>query len=387
MFAALTPEILFSYVLDQTWDCVLAILLFFVLMYELYFLLRYLRKGAQVSLVGPVDNLPGVSVVVCARNEEENLQDYLHNLLSQDYPCFEVIVVDDGSEDKTRMILEQYARQCENLYHTFVPLGARVVSTKKLALTIGIKAAHYDYMLLTDADCRPESKTWIREMMAGFADSETEVVLGFSPYFESGGVLNSLIGYDTLWNGLLYMGMARAGHPYMGVGRNLAYRRDTFFAHNGFQGLLGERAGDDDLFVNKVANARNTKVVCNRNALAWSVPKKNWHEWMQQKRRHLSVSPSYRTASKLRIGMEPLVRGMMYVLLILSIVYGGYFVWMALGALLLRYVLQWAILNLAARRLGLRSIGLEFVAYDIVLPLITMYILIAKKIRRTPVYW
>jgi cellulose synthase/poly-beta-1,6-N-acetylglucosamine synthase-like glycosyltransferase len=346
-----------------------------------------MRIGAQVTPANEQTELPGVSVIVCARNEEENLQDYLHNLLTQDYPLYEVIVVDDGSEDQTRMILEQYARQCNNMYHTFVPHGARVVSTKKLALTIGIKAAHYDYILLTDADCRPESKNWIKEMMGGFADANAELVLGFSPYFEHDTLLSRLISYDTLWSGLLYMGMARAGHPYMGVGRNLAYRRGTFFAHNGFQGLLNERSGDDDLFVNKVATNKNTRVVCNRDSLTWSSPKPTWGEWMQQKRRHLSVSPLYRVSSKLRIGVEPMIRALLYGLLILCALYGTWSLYVALGVWGLRYLVQWIILRVATWRLGMKKFGGEMVLYDLVLPIITLSILITKKLRRVPVYW
>lgn len=388
MFATFSVEEIYSYIFNNIWDSVLLFLLLVVLVYELYFLLRYIRKGAQVTTsTNGTEELPGVSVVVCARNEEDNLQEYLHNLLTQDYPKYEVIVVDDGSEDQTRMILELYARQCTNLYHTFVPQGARVVSSKKLALTIGIKAANYDYILLTDADCRPESKSWIREMMSGFADDKTELVLGFSPYFEHNSILSRIISYDTLWSGLLYMGMARSGHPYMGVGRNLAYRRGTFFANNGFQGLLSEQSGDDDLFVNKVATAANTRVVCNRESLTWSSPKETWREWMQQKRRHLSVSPLYRVSSKLRIGMEPLIRGIMYALLIISVMYGGWCAFVALGVWLLRSLLQWIILTVATSRLGLRHIGLGMTMYDVILPIVTIYILITKKLRRMPMYW
>lgn len=387
MFAAFSFEDIFFYIQNNIWDCVLAVLLLSVLIYQLYFLLRYVRKGAQQTPANEQTELPGVSVIVCARNEEENLQDYLHNLLTQDYPLYEVIVVDDGSEDQTRMILEQYARQCNNMYHTFVPHGARVMSTKKLALTIGIKAAHYDYILLTDADCRPESKNWIREMMGGFADANAEVVLGFSPYFEHDTLLSRLISYDTLWSGLLYMGMARAGHPYMGVGRNLAYRRDTFFANNGFQGLLNERSGDDDLFVNKVATNKNTRVVCNRDSLTWSSPKPTWGEWMQQKRRHLSVSPLYRVSSKLRIGVEPMMRALLYGLLIVSALYGTWSLYVALGVWGLRYLVQWIILRVATWRLGMKKFGGEMVLYDLVLPIMTLSILITKKLRRVPVYW
>lgn len=365
----------------------MAILLLFILLYHLYFLLRYIRKGAQITPKKEQTILPGVSVIVCARNEEINLQDYLHNLLTQDYPTYEVIVVDDGSEDQTSIILEQYSRLYNNLYHTFVPHGARVISSKKLALTIGIKAANYDYILLTDADCRPESKTWIQEMIGGFTEQNTELVLGFSPYFEHNTLLSGLISYDTLWNGLLYMGMARAGHPYMGVGRNMAYRRDTFFANHGFQGILGERAGDDDLFVNKVATRQNTTVVCNRDSLIWSAPKQSWKEWIQQKRRHLSVSPSYRMNSKIRIGIEPLSRGILYAALIVCLIYGGWHACLAFGVFLLRCLVQYTILNIATHRLGMQHIGIEFVVYDIILPLITLYLLITKKIRKTPIYW
>ena len=149
------------------------------------------------------------------------------------------------------------------MYHPFVPREARVMSTKKLALTIGVKAAHYDYLLMTDADCRPESRNWIREMMSGFicGGEQIEVVLGYGAYFEKNTLLSSLINYDTLFIGLQYLGMAAAGYPYMGVGRNLAYKKDTFFKNHGFRGLLNERSGDDDLFVNKVTTRYNTAIV------------------------------------------------------------------------------------------------------------------------------
>ena len=124
--------------------------------HQIYFYLRYLRLGGKVTSQTDSDvQLPAVSVIVCAHNEYDNLQDYLSILLEQDYPCYEVIVVDDSSEDGSDLLLERWSRQYGNLYHTFVPHGARVLSNKKLALTIGIKAAHYDYLLLTDADCRP----------------------------------------------------------------------------------------------------------------------------------------------------------------------------------------------------------------------------------------
>ena len=357
--------------------------------HQIYFYLRYLRLGGKVTSQTDSDvQLPAVSVIVCAHNEYDNLQDYLSILLEQDYPCYEVIVVDDSSEDGSDLLLERWSRQYGNLYHTFVPRGARVLSNKKLALTIGIKAAHYDYLLLTDADCRPESKHWIREMMKGFSNEQTELVLGFSPYFEKKGLLNHIIGYDTLFNGLQYMGMARAGKPYMGVGRNLAYKRETFFSVGGFKGLLGNRAGDDDLFVNRIANAANTVVVNNPNSIVWSVPKTTWREWFHQKRRHLSVSPQYRTKSKIQLTLEPLSRGIFYASLLISAIVGNIeLISIALALFLLRLLVQLIIINISARRLNMRGYSLGLIAYDIILPLITLYMMLTQPLQKKPLYW
>ena len=357
--------------------------------HQIYFYLRYLRLGGKVPQKTDSDvQLPAVSVIVCAHNEYDNLQDYLSILLEQDYPCYEVIVVDDSSEDESDLLLERWSRQYGNLYHTFVPRGARVLSNKKLALTIGIKAAHYDYLLLTDADCRPESKHWIREMMKGFSNEQTELVLGFSPYFEKSDLLNHLIGYDTLFNGLQYMGMARAGKPYMGVGRNLAYKRETFFSVGGFKGLLGNRAGDDDLFVNRIANAANTVVVNTPNSIVWSVPKTTWREWFHQKRRHLSVSPQYRTKSKIQLTLEPLSRGIFYASLLISAIVGNIeLISIALALFLLRLLVQLIIINVSARRLNMRGYSLGLIAYDIILPLITLYMMLTQPLQKKPLYW
>lgn len=367
----------------------LAVVLF-AFLHQVYFYFRYIIKGGKISpsSENSAEDTPPVSVVVCAHNEYNNLQDYLTILLDQDYPCYEVIVVDDSSEDGSDLLLERWSRQYPNLYHTFVPRGARVLSSKKLALTIGIKAANHEHILLTDADCRPESRYWIREMMKGFNKEQIEVVLGFSPYFEKKGLLNRLIGYDTLFNGLQYMGMARAGKPYMGVGRNLAYKRSTFFSTDGFKGLLSNRAGDDDLFINRVATRQNTNVICNRDSIIWSEPKTTWREWFHQKRRHLSVSPQYRTSSKLLLTLEPLSRGLLYVGILGSILLGGIEVMIVVLALfLLRLLIQLITINISARRLGLRGYGLEIIAYDIVLPLITSYILATQSFQKKPLYW
>ena len=354
------------------------------------------RKSSISNLQSPMSEAPGVSVILCAHNESENLSNYLQALLAQDYPEYEVIVVDDGSEDETRAVIERYMIRDPRLHMTFVPYGARVGSTKKLALTLAAKAAKYDYLLLTDADCVPESKDWIREMMKGFGEGK-DIVLGFSPYFAEKSHINRLIRFDTLFNGLHYLGSALCGHPYMGVGRNLAYRKAMFFESGGFTHLMNNKAGDDDLFVNHVATKTNTSVVLSRESYTWTPAKQTMREWLQQKRRHISVSPAYRGETKFRLALEPLSRGLFYGLVIaiialqlvdfrfqttdivaLLLTYLPLLV--ALGLFLTRWIVQTAILNVSARRMGLPRFNMfSILWFDIVLPIVNLWMLAVPK--------
>lgn len=377
--------------------------------YELYFWLRYMRgiirwrirakKAESKKISEPVgedagteelctvDFTPAVSVVVCARNERVNLSDYLPILLSQNYPEYEVIVVDDGSVDDTRIVVERLKRRYNNLRLTFIPADAWVTSSKKLALTLAAKAARYDYLLLTDADCRPESMNWIKEMMSGFATG-AEVVLGFGAYFEKEGCLNRFIEYDTLSSGMLFLGMAAAGRPYMGVGRNLAYRKDTFFNNNGFAGLLYNKAGDDDLFVNKVAKGDNTAIVASAESVTWSVPKTSFKEWLQQKRRHLSVSPRYKMSSKFLLSVEPLSRAMLYGLLIAVSILCPWYMAVGMGVFMLaRLTWQITIINQTAHGFGLRGFGLSVLFFDIFFPVFTLCIMIRNAVLPQRTRW
>ena len=390
-------------------------------LYQVYFYLRYIlaavlrTKPRKVEAADSPVQQPGVSVIVCARNEERNLRDYLQALLTQDYPEFEVIVVNDGSIDDTRTYLEYWQKRYRNLKLTFVPAGAKVGSTKKLAITLGAKAAQYDYLLLTDADCRPESTHWISEMMKGFAlpsvseavshrsglsaqrsvSEAVSIVLGFGAYFAKPGLLNRLIQFDTLFNGLQYLGMAACGHPYMGVGRNLAYSKRLFFQQGGFYHLMTSKAGDDDLFVNRVATAANTAVVCTRDSLTWSVPKTNLIDWFRQKRRHLSVAPKYKSSSKFRLGLEPLTRGLLYAALIILVVLGcqqpaqgGWIpAVIAASAMLVRWIMQCVLLNIPAHRWGTTKTFLLLPVWEIVLPVISLVLMLIEPLRPKSKRW
>lgn len=379
-------EELMTYLLTfTTLDIVLLAVAGALWCYLMYYAIRYLgavsRRRPKTTDAPEAETetkpLPGVSVVVCARNEGEHLEAYLQSLLSQDYPEYEVIVVNDGSQDDTRDVLDRYSRQYDQLHTTFVPAGARVMSTKKLGLTLAAKSARYDYLLLTDADCRPESNQWIRELVAPFARTGIEVVIGYGGYFYEPGMVNRLTRYQTLYSGLQYMGAALAGHPYMGVGRNLAYSKALFFRSGGFTDTMHLRSGDDDLFVNKVATARNTAVVSSRESITWSESKHTWHDWLIQRRRHLSVSHAYRWQTKLWLGIEPAVRGLWYVSLILIGILAHPITWVAALLLaLVRGITLVVVINHSAQRLGERSFGAwRLWWYDLSMPVLTLLLM------------
>ena len=391
------------------WELVLLGAFLVLFLYQVYFLFRYMWLRSQASEVQqesvvastPRSNKPhliqldlfaptvkGVSVIVSARNEALNLKPFLQALLEQDYPLFEVIVVNDGSEDDTQDVLDAYMVKYRRLKLTFVPKGARVISSKKLALTLAVKAARYDYLLFTDADCRPESKYWVRDMVRGFeANEQTEIVLGYGAYFATKGHVSRLTQYETLTTGLQYMGFARAGRPYMGVGRNLAYRKELFVRNNGFASFAGEKAGDDDLFVNHTATSANTIVVSTPESITWSLPKSSFSAWYQQRKRHLSVSPLYTPKTKFLLALEPICRGLFYALLLVLMVVAAWPVKVAIGGIyLLRLLLQYGVFARGARLLRGERVPMVSIAwFDITLPILTLFLLSSPRKRNQ--YW
>lgn len=361
-------------------------------LYQLYYYIRYmaginrrLRRLRKGKIVIPVQQ-PPVSVIVCARNEEDNLRNFLPQLLAQDYPEYEVIVVDDSSEDQTRTYVHQLSNTDPHLRFTFVPKGSYQFSTKKLAITLGVKAAKYEHLLFTDADCRPSGPHWISTMMKGFTSGK-EIVLGFGAYEKVNSHLNRLIAYDTLWNGMQYLGQAASGHPYMGVGRNMAYTKSLFIRNKGFAKYLHIIAGDDDLFINQVATRKNTNIEVEPEALTWSIPKESFSEWWNQKRRHIGVSPNYRFASKVRLLFEPLSRLFFYG----GIIAAGFlcrpYIWAcALVLLLIRFIWQLSIINVTAKKLGQTRFHINLLWFDIVLPLVDLILLFASKFSKKKRY-
>ncbi len=245
----------------------------------------------------PHDISPAVSVIIAARNEAENLKKYLQFILSQDYPNYEVVIVLDRCDDDSERVLNTLQKQYPQLHYLTISAIPEGWSPKKYVLTEGILAAKHEYILLTDADCKPEPE-WIKEMTLGFLQGK-EIVLGLSPYFEERGLLNAMIRYETLYSAWQYIGFAAMNVPYMGVGRNIAYTKSFFLQKRGFEAFKERLSGDDDLFVNANATTQNLAVITSAQSLVWSVPKQTWKSWFRQKLRHTSAGGYYSAKTKL----------------------------------------------------------------------------------------
>jgi cellulose synthase/poly-beta-1,6-N-acetylglucosamine synthase-like glycosyltransferase len=319
-----------------------------------------------------------VSVVICARNEYENLKLNLPSVLNQDYPSFEVIVVNDCSYDKSEELLKDLCTQYSNLRYTNIPIDEKFVHGKKLALTIGIKSAKNELLLLTDADCKINSEKWISKMTQHFSD-DIDIVLGYGPYSKRKGFLNKIVRTDTFFIALQYFSFSLNGFTYMGVGRNLAYKKSLFFKNKGFASHSNLLSGDDDLFVNSVAGKGNVKIEIDKETFAYSATKKTIKEWVRQKKRHLTTGSKYKLTHKFLLGTEILTRMGFYLLLIVLLCL-GVSVETVMKATASKLFIQIIVFKIVQNRLDEKDLLLSSLILDFIMPVVNVGFVISNYI-------
>ncbi len=326
-------------------------------------------------------NIP-VSVIICARNEEENLRENLASVLQQDYPQYEVIVVNDCSIDNTEQVIDQHLnRYPDKLVKINVPLSENYKHGKKMAVFIGIKHAKYEHLVFTDADCKPSSNQWLKIMVSHFDDNK-EIVLGYGKYREENSFLNKIIRYDTLTIALQYFSSVIRKNPYMGVGRNLAYVKTLFFKNKGFANHYHLASGDDDLFVNETSTPTNTAICIDKAAFTISEPPLNFKHWLLQKARHISTSSLYKTIHKIILAWILFSIIFFYVSIItITFTFPQLWQWILL-ILILKCITQTTIMYYAAKKFDEKK--LHHIAFILEPILIVFYIYIAmyKKIKK-----
>jgi cellulose synthase/poly-beta-1,6-N-acetylglucosamine synthase-like glycosyltransferase len=319
------------------------------LTYFIVFNIAFSRASARKISVAETATFP-ISVIVCAHDEEDNLRELIPALLAQNHPEFEVIIVDDRSNDGTFDMLLEETRKDHRLRMVHVNRTPNHVNSKKYAITLGIKAARYEWIALTDADCRPEGAQWLRSLNAEFSP-ETSFVLGHSPYTKQPGFLNLFIRFESLITAIQYLSFAFLGNPYMGVGRNMAYRRSAFMEAKGFNQLLPITGGDDDLFVNRHANKTNTAVTILPSSQVTSIPKTSWKAFYRQKVRHLSVGKHYKAGHRILLGLFLLTWMLTWFAGIPLAIFSPLYLWV-LGALIIRMLVLTITLRQLSKKLG-----------------------------------
>ena len=316
------------------------------LLYYWFFFSRFAFYKKQENKNEPVP----VSVVISAKNEYHNLCKNLPLILKQDYPDFEVVVVNDASDDETIFFLEDIEREDSRLKVVNITQDLNFFSGKKFPLALGIKSAKNEYLLLTDADCTPCSEYWIKEMVSNFSN-KTDVVLGYGKYKMEKGFLNKIIRYETVFTAIQYFSYALIGIPYMGVGRNLAYKKSLFIKSKGFISHYDVSSGDDDLFINKVANKKNTQIEINPDSFTMSAAKQTWLEWKIQKKRHLSTGKYYKLKHKILLSTYH-VSLFFVILLFLFLIVAKFNFWIVLLLFLIRLFSQILILKKSFNKLN-----------------------------------
>jgi biofilm PGA synthesis N-glycosyltransferase PgaC len=345
------------------------------LFYYLYFYLavHFYKPASQNLIKQPV------SIIICARNEAENLANFLPAVLEQDYPDFEVIVVNDCSEDNSYDVLGKFVMQYPNLKVSTINKDPKFTHNKRFAQFIGIKAAKNDILLFTDADCQPESDKWLGWMTSNFEDN-ISFVLGYGGYLNEKGLLNKFIRYDSMTIAMQYLGMAIRRLPYMGVGRNLAFRRSVFFANKGYGSHNHIVSGDDDLFVNTNATAKNTRVEFRPGTHTRSVPNSQLGEWITQKKRHLTTAPYYKLRDRVLLITETLTRVLFYSTFIVLLAFS--YLWpFVLGVFLLRFIVQIFTFVLIQKKLKESELIAYSLIFDIFSPIINSLLLLSNLLN------
>lgn len=317
--------------------------------------------------------LEPVSVVICARDAYEYLTELVPALLSQDYPDFEIVIVNDCSDDETEEYLKDLARREPKIKPVQLKQHLNFFNGKKFPLSMGIKSAKNDLLVLTECNCMPTNDLWLRSVVECYGN-KTEIVIGYSPYVQKKGTLNRLMRFDALQNGLLYLSAALKHHAYMGIGRNLSYRKELFYRNKGFISHYTTSVGDDDLFISQTANKKNTEVLIDAQNAIRTAPTRSFRLWMRQKSSRYSTISKYSARARLSLGLFYTSQFLFYAafiaLLILKPAFGlsfgaVFYIPILVFFFLLRFGTQLLIYHKASKRLGEKGLLPGLIVYDV----------------------
>ncbi len=335
-------------------------------LFQVFYILYFLLKPARFNPITSNNTNRPLSVIICAKNEAPNLEAFIPQICQQDYPNFEVIVVNDCSSDDSEMVLALLKTKFKNLYYTNIPPSKQHYQGKKLAITLGIKAANHEHLVFTDADCYPSSDQWLKEISSQFTDDK-QIIIGHGRFEKKKTLFNLFLRYETFFNAVQYMGFALRGKPFMAVGRNMAYTKSLFENSDVFKPYLNLASGDDDLFIRRCANKHNTTIQSNYKSQTISLAPPDFSEWKMRKSRHLTTAPVYRFATKCWLVTEPATRQIIWLLTLCSLFFPT-FVPVTMALFALRMLILHIVLAKAASKMGEKKLYWATSLFDFITP-------------------
>ena len=362
---------------------VIQLLFYWVVLAKPYY---YMRSIAKDNLQIPLSQ-PPVSIIISIKNANYNLFPFLSGILEQDYPEFEVIVVADGISDDDKDVLIRLKNQYSNLYSTHVPEDTRNVSRKKLALTLGIKAAKYNKLLFTETDSLVRTKYWICSMARHFSDKKT-IVLGFSAVENANSLSRKFMAYDYFFSNLQMISPALFNRPYAGNGRNMAYLKEHFIEQKGFIKHRILQQGEDDLFINEIATGENTAVELSAYSITLTEIN-DFRDWKRQKVDRMSTKRFYKRGPVAFWRLETYIRIAFFVALIACFICGfpyksaQHFLLpgIAFFCFIVRFSSQFIVINKTIEQLQLKKFYLTILLFDLFQPFINSYFFVHRLLK------
>ncbi len=342
------------------------------------------NKKAKKNKIAYNNELPPLSVIITAGDARENLKRTLEAVLEQDYPKFEVIVVDNGKNDTSAELITILQHKYENLHHSFIPSSSRNVSRKKLATNIGIKASHYEHLVFTEAGCKPASNKWLRSIGENFVDGK-DIVIGYSSYEKGKKIGNRIIDFYNIFHNMRFLGLAAIGCPYMAIGRNMAFRKELYFENKGYSSNLKLDLGWDDILINQIARGKNTRVECRKESTMRMLPPESMHYWREEQLGRLSTAKQFSGLKRYALGFETLSKivflASSIALTTISYQEKDYMIMgVAIAAILIRLIMVTSVINMTSKTLGDKQrFYLSMPLFDIVQPLRSLCVKIRYK--------
>lgn len=326
-----------------------------------------------------------VSVIVCAKNEAEKMRTLVPLLADQNYPDFELVLINNASGDDTQDLFEDFEKQYPNIRIVEVENNEAFWGNKKFALTMGIKAAKKEYLLFTDAECYPAGDNWIAQMSSHFTMSKT-IIIGYGGFEKvKNSFLNKIIRFDSVLTAVQYFSWAKLGHPFMGTGRNMAYKKEEFFKVNGYIDHMNLHSGEDDLFINQAATKKNTTISYNPESFTTGEPVSSYTKWFAEKRKQVFTSSFYKTFDKLQLRLFFFSQAAFFALAIALLILQ--FNWVIIVPIIaFRYTISWIVLGYAAAKLKEKDVVYWYPVIEIILIFTQLNVFFTNMFSK-PVHW